>query len=575
MAQLPSVTPYNVQLTGVGGATTPGVSFGAQRRPDIAYQAQAQYQQTLSKTLDRISGQLFGFAEKASERAGLQFVADNPTTPEQLKAMVSGEPLTLDFTIPGTAFGDAVNKARAIELSAYAEVEGQKLIETLEAGVAMNSVTALDAMNQFSNFVDGVSSSLANQTPDASFKFRASMATIGRSFINNVAGTQLKRIQEQNKAVVEESYRLTVQDIARDLTKEVPDQNVYELIEAHRQKFAVNALPLVGTTNASAYEARFNKDILEIQQNMAASYVASGTDPYKQYDNLRLGRTGNSLLDSLTAVGSTTRTNLLDAARKELSNAESLRVEQEAINKRKANDLEAQFAEFLSVGDKKMMQSVLSDVRTINPVMYTKLLKDFDNYDSVFAVRDDGAIIADLERRLNNPYGEKVTVNEIYSMRKMLTQSSFVKYINAAKAMDDEQIRLMVDGAASRLGMMQGAVINSNALRQKNERIISELKSKFQNARRNNPEINPLDFLDENFEKTKSVAGKASDAAIAAKVTSRTYKTIAGYEQAIGNARKVKNFTDEERLTREMNDLQDAIDQGLVDATGKVINRGQ
>lgn len=575
MAQLPSVTPYNVQLSGVGGAVTPGVSFGAQRRPDIAYQGQAQYQQTLSKTLDRISGQLFGIAEQSSERAGLQFVADNPASKEQLEAMVSGDSSVLELGSPMNVFSSAVRKARAIELSAYAEVEGQKLIETLEAGVAMNSISALDAMNQFSNFVDGVSSSLADQTPDASFKFRASMATVGRSFVNNVAGTQLKRFQEQNKAVVEESYRLTVQDIARDLTKEVPDANVYELIEAHRGKFAVNAMPLVGAANASAYEARFNKDILEIQQNMAASYVAAGTDPYKQYDNLRLGRTGNSLLDSLTAVGSTTRTNLLDAARKELTNAETLRVQQESINKRLASDLAANFADHLGSGDQDAMKSVLQEIRTVSPEQYVKLKKDFDNYDNVFAIRDNSMLVADLERRLNDPYGERVTVTEIYNLRNQLTQGSYSKYINAAKAMDDEQIRLMVDGAASRLGMMQGAVINSNALRQKNERIISELKSKFQSARRKDPTINPLDFLDENFEQTKKVAGKASNDSIAAKVTSRTYKTIAGYEQAIGNARRMKNMADAERLTREMNELQDAIDQGLVDATGKVINRGQ
>lgn len=575
MAQLPSVTPYNVQLSGVGGAVTPGVSFGAQRRPDIAYQGQAQYQQTLSKTLDRISGQLFGIAEKSSERAGLQFVADNPASKEQLEAMVSGDSSVLELGSPMNVFSSAVRKARAIELSAYAEVEGQKLIETLEAGVAMNSISALDAMNQFSNFVDGVSSSLADQTPDASFKFRASMATVGRSFVNNVAGTQLKRFQEQNKAVVEESYRLTVQDIARDLTKEVPDANVYELIEAHRGKFAVNAMPLVGAANASAYEARFNKDILEIQQNMAASYVAAGTDPYQQYDNLRLGRTGNSLLDSLTAVGSTTRTNLLDAARKELTNAETLRVQQESINKRLASDLAANFADHLGSGDQDAMKSVLQEIRTVSPEQYVKLKKDFDNYDNVFAIRDNSMLVADLERRLNDPYGERVTVTEIYNLRNQLTQGSYSKYINAAKSMDDEQIRLMVDGAASRLGMMQGAVINSNALRQKNERIISELKSKFQNARRKDPTINPLDFLDENFEQTKKVAGKASNDSIAAKVTSRTYKTIAGYEQAIGNARRMKNMADAERLTREMNELQDAIDQGLVDATGKVINRGQ
>lgn len=259
MAQLPSVTPYNVQLSGVGGAVTPGVSFGAQRRPDIAYQGQAQYQQTLSKALDRMSNTLFGMAAAASERAGLQFVADNPASQEQLNAMVSGQPLKLDFAVPGTAYGDAVNKARAIELSTYAEVEGQKLIETLEAQVDAGSINALTASNTFSNFVDGVASSLAEQTPDASFKFRASMATTGRAFISSVANKELAKQRALNIATVEQFASSSINDIVRELKN--PGDNSMEVVKKYQDRFAINALPLVGASKVTEYQGKMGKEI--------------------------------------------------------------------------------------------------------------------------------------------------------------------------------------------------------------------------------------------------------------------------------------------------------------------------
>jgi hypothetical protein len=40
-------------------------------------------------------------------------------------------------------------------------------------------------------------------------------------------------------------------------------------------------------------------------------------------------------------------------------------------------------------------------------------------------------------------------VHEVFNKRGQLTQGTFSKYMNAAKAMEDEQVRLMVDQAAS------------------------------------------------------------------------------------------------------------------------------
>jgi len=587
MAQLPSVTPYTVQATGVGGAATPNVSFGAQRRPEVAYQAQAQYQQTLSKALDRISSTLFGVAEVSAERAGKQFVADQPADDRTLQAMVSGNPEAIQDAMSQlgaggssmNVFSAAVNKARAIELSAYAEREGQKLMQDLETKVAAGTIKALDAINQFSNHVDGVSSGLADLEPDASFKYRATMATIGRSFINNVASTELKRVRTINMAATNEAYELRISDIARELNKEVPDKKLFETITKLQENFLVNATVTVGEDEAAKYAERFKKDILEIQTNMAASYVELGGDPYDNYNKLRLRKTGNPVLDALMAPNAPTTRAMRDAALKALTEAETVRKQQESIKASEAKMRKADFIDQLSAGDVEGMKATLKEVRGLDATIYSELKKDFDNRDTVFSMRDNQMVVADLERKLNNVYGPKVTTEQVYALRGQLTQGSFTKYINAAKAMEDEQVNLMVEQAASQLGMMikGGGLIPGVAAaeRARNERTISDLKVKFFNERRKNQDVDVFEFLDKNFEATKKNAFQSSDSDVFTKIQSFTYKSEAAFSQAIRDA-ELNRLTDQaNRLKNEKAIFMDAIKSGIIDENGKRIQKAQ
>lgn len=66
---------------------------------------------------------------------------------------------------------------------------------------------------------------------------------------------------------------------------------------------------------------------------------------------------------------------------------------------------------------------------------------------------------------------------------------------------------------------------------------------------------------------TESEASGDSERMIA-KVTSRTYKTVADFEDAIKTAKKIGNNDQYNMLVRQRNELQDAIKQGLVDENG-------
>ncbi len=89
MADLPLLQSGRVEAAGIPGAVLPTVN--APQVDYVGLKAGAQYQNTVSQTLDRLSNQLFGIAKTAATEAGLQYAADNPLTDEQLQAAKMGD----------------------------------------------------------------------------------------------------------------------------------------------------------------------------------------------------------------------------------------------------------------------------------------------------------------------------------------------------------------------------------------------------------------------------------------------------------------------------------------------------
>lgn len=576
MAELIRTEGFRTQVQNVPGAATPGVSFGQQRRPDIAFQAQANYQQTLAQTIDRISNTLFGLSETFGKEAGQQYVVDNPVTPQQLKDMVAGKvPTDLATGNAFNVFSAAVRKARSIEVSGHVLAEGRKIANDLMIKAEDNQIDTEQATSKLKAFMDNAGSSLAQIDPDASLQFRANMATIGSVALDKIAQVELKRRQSANRAKADLSYEDTLTGINAYLTQDVVDPNIYEIIGAIEERFYEETGVMVSGAAAEGYRTQFRKDIEKLKLNLVAGYITGAEDPIDAFDQLRKGKTNNEFINSLVAPGATNRMAMLDAARKELAAFNTLEEQRIAQGQRMSLDLEVDFADALANNDQATMNSILDNIRYLDRAKYVQLKKVVAEGGGVFAATDNGNVVADLERRLNNPYGAKVTVNEIFEKRNFLTQSSYSKYINAAKAMEDEQINLMVDQAASQLGMMRGAVLMPGAERARQERVISDLKVKFFNERKKNPDVDVFDFLDRNFEKTKRTSSQASDNEVFAKIQSFTYKSSAAFDDAIRNAQRTKNTATYDLLVQQRTEFLDAVKAGIIDENGKRINRGQ
>lgn len=187
-----------MQIANVGGVPMQQVQ---PRGVDyVGPRAEAQAAGTLAQVLDRMSSSLFQQAGELRQQEGLQFVATNKITPEQLEAAKNGDVSTLELSKnPISIFGQAVRKARALELSSHFEIEGRnelvKLLSDIEAGIA----TSEQVQGKIATLTEGFGKSLAQVDPEAAYKFRATMATHGNTVLKAAYETELKR--EKNKRI--------------------------------------------------------------------------------------------------------------------------------------------------------------------------------------------------------------------------------------------------------------------------------------------------------------------------------------------------------------------------------------
>lgn len=197
------LTSGNVQVRQVGNVPMQQINQ-QQTNYMFAANAKAQEANTLARILDDMSNSIGEYATKKRFEEGLQFAAENPLTPEQLQLAKDGMP----SAIPGVGkissdvgyFGQALKKARSLELSSHFEVEGRNELTKLLADVQNGIVTSDQVGAKISTMTEGYAKSLATVDPEASIKFRATMATHGNTVLNSAYEAELKRAKAQRVA---------------------------------------------------------------------------------------------------------------------------------------------------------------------------------------------------------------------------------------------------------------------------------------------------------------------------------------------------------------------------------------
>ena len=197
------------QLSGVSSLPQPNMNFG-QQRPEIEFQAQADYSTNLSRVLSNLSSSMFGQAEKLASAAGEEFVLSNPQDIKAIQASIDGNKANFKREFSLNAFSAAVNSIKGSELAAGAEIEYLNKVNLIHRKIqtGKNSdgsayeVDTAKIAEELKAQADGWSSAIAQYSTDGSYKFRATAAVRGNEIIKIASKAQSEKAAIVNRVKV-------------------------------------------------------------------------------------------------------------------------------------------------------------------------------------------------------------------------------------------------------------------------------------------------------------------------------------------------------------------------------------
>lgn len=570
-----------VQVRSVGGtpgqaAKMPGVSY-------VGYEAKAQAAGTLAKSLDSMVNYAFDMAAKNRQAEAQQdYMAQYQINDDMLEKAKNGDMSAVNLGNDFSVYGQTLKKMRSFELSGRFEQEIRSLAGQLQTEAEENGLRAEDVHQKISSAISGYTSVIGGMDADAALKFQNSSGIHAALAVNAAYKAETKRNKEIKQIMVDkdmEAMRPQLQQLIKDgsyVDGAGAVQNSQKLIDLLRDGIRKGSFFAGGAQYAQEKVKEFDAMVLDYAKRTTSDFVREHQDPLKAYEMVRKGFTGNIAIDSL--LNSKDKLDIVLQAKNDANDWMALQAFNATNDQRLSKELQAEYADKLSRNDVRGMRSVLSRLRGVDPVKYADLLKETDDFQvgiAYFAKYDSQLIVDQLERKFNNPYGAAVTFDDVFNQRKLLTKATYDKFIGQVKSFGDEQVKLMEREVAAKLKMAPGAVLIPDALRKKNEAILYEIRAAFIADRRINQNIDPGLWLKENFEKYKKTATKTHNADLGTRVTNRTIKTLSGFDEAIRKAQKDKNQNDIARLTREKNELKQAIDDKIVDENGQLIKKDE
>lgn len=289
MATLPIIQSGRMENIGIPGAVTPNV-----QAPQVDYvglRQAATSQQQMAQTLDRLSAQLFRVAGEEAQRAGLQYVADNPVTDEQLQVAAQGDPTPLVPTQGGSIFDQAVRKARALELSGRFEAEARQQLTSMLAAIEAGDQKASteNIQTAINTMMNGMGKSLAQVDPEASLKFRASIASSGNTVIQKAAEAQLKREKQARLIRFDANFdnvtRLVEAEISQGFWMDPTTgqkRSIEDRLQMYRTAISTEATLLGDANVARTYSDKFDAAVRQAKVNAVTKHLI--TDPQAMAD---------------------------------------------------------------------------------------------------------------------------------------------------------------------------------------------------------------------------------------------------------------------------------------------------
>ena len=295
-------------MRSVGGV--PMAQVQQQQVDYVGPREQAQTANVLAQVLDRMSASAFQTAGVMRQQEGLQFAAQNPLTSEQIESAKGGmtmgmggrgETSSISSTSSMNFFDQAVAKARSLELSGHFEIEGRNELVKLLAGVEDGSVTSAQVSDKIKTMTDGYSKSLANIDPEASIKFRATMATHGNTVLNAAYKEELQRKKAKDIALFDLDFDNNIALLEKTVSQGFWMENgqkrsIDELVAVFRSDIYNQSLLLGDKAIQIEYSTKFETALRTAKINSVTKALMSDenmVDPERTLQKLRSGDLGD------------------------------------------------------------------------------------------------------------------------------------------------------------------------------------------------------------------------------------------------------------------------------------------
>jgi hypothetical protein len=439
MATLPILDQTQAMIGQAPGSAARGATPQPIER--MGLRAAANYQSIVAQSLDRISNTLFGVNRKLAEDAGYQYVAENPLTPEQLQAIARGDVRKVVTAGSGINIQqNVIRKARAFEIAGHADIEARKVIIEMLPAIEQGNISSKDAQIKLATVLDGFSRSLVQIDPEASLKFRATIASLGNTVLEKATAAELKRKTAENRLKLELDFQRVQQELEEDFSRSSwgvfqdgtplsPDQ----FADTIKQSFITKAALIGGQEQALQYVQKFPAAIRQAKVNAVTRYITTDTemtkDPLDTYGRLRRGDVGmmSQVYQSMDQDDKAkVISNLMSDVSNKASLAEKKRKDQELVDKDAALDLYEQWLQSNNPAEKRRLQQDLLDLNVLT-LEQTRNLLDPDTAKTspnvIFFLEDqiDSGVITNSADLLNVGSKRGVTGKDMVDLRRRLS----------------------------------------------------------------------------------------------------------------------------------------------------------
>lgn len=279
-----------IQLRSAGGvamvqAQQPQVDFVG---PRVAAQGASQ----LAQILDRMSSNTFQTATGMRQDEALEYARDNKLSdaqlliakgeqPEGFLMGPKGETKPIPTTRSAGYFGQALAKARSIEIATHFEREGRNELVKLLAEINTGEIAPDEVQKKIEAVVNGYSKSeLGRIDPEAMIKFRATMYAHGNTVMNKAYEKEAEKTAELKKIAYDLDFdnktKLVSAEIERGFWSDGGvKRSINDLIELHRKDIAFQSAKLGNAAIQKEYKNKFEEMVSKEKVNVGTKLVLS------------------------------------------------------------------------------------------------------------------------------------------------------------------------------------------------------------------------------------------------------------------------------------------------------------